>query len=98
MLLCHARDRGRGARVSPAWLCTHRQQTSTKGQHLISATCPSGSWLPVRSPRGRERNRLQRGRTHVLVPPLDGGHLGPADEQAAGRHYLAPGDELLAVG
>src|SRR5215218_2528098 len=64
-----------------------------------SATCPSGSWLPVRSPRGRERNRLQRGRAHALVPPPNGGHLGSADEQvAAGRHHLAPRDELLAVG
>src|SRR5215216_2893475 len=59
---------------------------------------PSRSGLPVRSPRGRERNRLQRRRAHALVPPLDDRHLGPADEQAAaGRHYLAPGDELLAV-
>src|SRR5215211_6566948 len=64
-----------------------------------SASYPSGSWLSVWCPRGRERNRLQRGRAHALVQPLDGGHLGPADEQAAaGRHYLAPGDELLAVG
>src|ERR671921_1075123 len=98
MLLCHARDRGRGAGISPAWLYTHRQQTSTKGPTPYFGDVSLRLLASGPEPARARRNRLQRGRTHVLVPPLDGGHLGPADEQAAGRHYLAPGDELLAVG
>jgi hypothetical protein len=34
-----------------------------------SATCPSGSWLTVRNPRGRKRNRLQRGRARARPAP-----------------------------
>src|SRR5215208_7303092 len=99
MLLCHARDRGRGARVSPAWLCTHRQQTSTKGPTLyfgdVSLRLLASGPEPARArakpsaawPRTRARPAPRR-RT-----PRPGTRTG------GGRMSLPrPGDELLAVG